>query len=62
MYNFAGKYAVVSVDYLLDKHFTLQINYGGISQRLASEGIAIETLTAQQLRDIIIDIRREKLQ
>lgn len=58
---FAGKYAVVSVDYLLDKHFTPQINYGGISQRLASESIAIETLTAQQLRDIIIDIRREKL-
>ena len=56
-----GRYAVVSVEYALTKTFTPQLNYGGIAQSVTSLGLTPDRLSALQLRDIIISIRREKL-
>jgi UDP-N-acetylmuramate dehydrogenase len=56
-----GKYAVVSVEYALSKTFIPQLNYGGIMHFLTSFGFTLEGVSAIQLRDIIISIRREKL-
>ena len=52
-----GNYAVVSVDYKLDKTFVPRLDYGGIRSALQAE----TPLTAQYLRDTIIKIRRQKL-
>lgn len=56
-----GKYAVTSVEYRLSKQFEPLLDYGGVRKALESKGINVDTLTAKQLRDVIIDIRREKL-
>lgn len=56
-----GRYAVVSVDYRLDKSFTPNIEYAGIRQVLLSDGFDIAGLSAMQLRNTIINIRKNKL-
>ena len=52
-----GHYAVVSVDYKLNKTFVPRLEYGGIRRALQPH----TTLTAQTLRETIIEIRRQKL-
>lgn len=50
---------ITYVYYYLKKTFTANIDYGNIRQSLEQKGIT--TPTAQQLRDVIIEIRKEKL-
>lgn len=59
--EYRGKYAVCSVEYRLDLAFKPQLNYGGIRQKLVAIGKEPDNLTAFELRDIIINIREEKL-
>lgn len=59
--EYKGKYAVCSVEYRLDRVFEPRLNYGGIRQKLVSAGKNPDNITALELRDIIIDIREEKL-
>lgn len=59
--DYKGKYAVVSVDYQLNLAFEAHIDYGGIRQCLAASGLTPGQITAQHMRDTIIQIRRSKL-
>ncbi len=52
-----GKYAVTHVVYRLSLTFRPQLGYGNLTSRVAD----MATLTAQELRDIIIEVRDSKL-
>ncbi len=54
-----GQFIITHVTYRLSKHYTPRLDYGNIRAVLSQRGI--ETPTALQLREAIIDIRREKL-
>lgn len=56
-----GKYIVTHVVYRLSLRFTPDLSYGAISRALQSHDIKVENVTAQVLRDVIIDVRRSKL-
>lgn len=54
-----NKFLITYVTYRLSKVFTPHLDYGNIRQELAKRAVAVPT--AQQLREVIMDIRREKL-
>lgn len=54
-----GKYVITHVSYKLNKSFKPLLDYGNIREVLNEKGSA--TLTAQQLRDAVIEIRKRKL-
>ena len=56
-----GRYAVTYVHFRLSHSFRPQLSYGGLKDELSARGIAEYDLTAQTLRQIIIDLRRRKL-
>lgn len=56
-----GCYAVTHVTYRLDRTFKPALEYGGIRHALVEAGLQEDKLTAMQLRQTIIDIRRHKL-
>ncbi len=56
-----GQYAITHVSYRLSRTFKADISYGGLSREITARGLSTENLTAQTLRDLIIDIRRNKL-
>lgn len=58
-HEWKDKYLVTHVIYCLSKHFVPDLDYGNIRTSLAAKGI--ENPTAQQLRDVIIEIRNAKL-
>ncbi len=59
--EYRGKWAVLYVTYHLSPCFTPHLDYGGIRAELLRQQIPVESLTAQQLRQVIIDIRCSKL-
>ncbi len=56
-----GKYAITRVTFRLSKHFKPNLQYGGLTKAVEQAGLTEDTLTAEQLRQIIIDIRKAKL-
>lgn len=54
-----GKYLICAVTYRLTRQWTPQTAYAGISARLAAHGISAPT--AQDVRDVVCEIRRDKL-
>ncbi len=56
-----GRYAVTHVHFRLSHQFRPNLEYGGIRRALEERGIQEVDLTAQQLRQIIIELRSEKL-
>lgn len=56
-----GKYAITRVTFRLSKHFVPKLQYGGLVKAIEQAGLSESTLTAMQLRQIVIDIRRAKL-
>ena len=58
-HEWKGQYVITHVTYRLSKTFTPYLDYGNIKAELQRRNI--DTPTAQQLRDIIIDIRNAKL-
>lgn len=56
-----GKYAITRVTFRLNKHFEPKLQYGGLIKAVKDKDLSESTLTASQLRQIIIDIRRAKL-
>lgn len=56
-----GKYIVTHVVYRLSLCFTPDLSYGAINRVLQAHDIKVEDVTAQVLRDVIIDVRRSKL-
>ena len=57
--EWSGRYIVTHVTYRLNKAFTPRLDYGNIREVLGKMGIAKPT--AHELRQAVIDIRREKL-
>lgn len=57
----AGRYVITHVTYRLSRRFEPRLAYGALRRELDARGIAVSGLTASQLRDLIIDIRRHKL-
>ena len=58
-HEWKDKYLVTHVVYRLSKHFVPDLDYGNIRASLAAKHI--DNPTAQQLRDVIIEIRNAKL-
>ena len=56
-----GQWAVLYVQYKLSRHFVPSLRYGGILHELELRAISPAGLTANQLREIIISIRQQKL-
>ncbi len=56
-----SKAAITHVTFALNRNFVPRLEYGGIRQALVQNGYDEETLTAEQLRETIIGIRRQKL-
>ena len=56
-----GKYAITRVTFRLSKHFVPKLQYGGLAKAVEQTGLTENSLTAEQLRKIIIDIRQAKL-
>ena len=59
--EYRGRWAVLYVTYRLSHTFTPHLDYGGIRAELERLGINPSTLSAQQLRQVIIGIRQSKL-
>lgn len=55
------QWAILSVTYRLSKHFEPRLTYGGVRKEIENRGIDVEALTAETLRNLIIDIRKSKL-
>lgn len=56
-----GQYAVTRVHYRLDRHYAPNLSYRGIRDLILSQGIDPASVTAAQVRQAVIDIRRQKL-
>ena len=56
-----GKYAITRVKFRLSKHFEPKLQYGGLVRAIEEAGFKESTLSAENLRQIIIGIRRSKL-
>lgn len=56
-----GRYVVTHVTYRLSRHFTPDLSYAGLRRELENLGLSSATLSAGQLRDIVINVRRAKL-
>ena len=57
----ARQWAIVWVTYRLDKTFTPNLSYAGVAREVERRGLSAASLTAQEMRDLIIDVRRGKL-
>ena len=58
-HEWKNRYLITSVEYALQQQFAPRLHYGNISSELERRGIG--NPTAQQVRDVIIDIRNAKL-
>ena len=56
-----GKYIVTHVVYRLSKKFQPDLQYAALSRELAARNISATSITAQALRDLVVDVRRSKL-
>lgn len=56
-----GRYAITHVILRLSTHFMPQLSYGGIRKALEERGVNEEALTASELRNVIIEMRENKL-
>ena len=59
--EYKGKYAVTSVEYVLQNAFQPNLGYKGIVQSLIEDGISPEDVDALTLRRTIVKIRENKL-
>lgn len=55
------RYAITHVTFRLNKIFTPKLQYGGLVRAIEDAGLSEKTLSANELRDVIINIRRAKL-
>lgn len=56
-----GEYAITYVTFRLERKFSPKLAYGGLLQAITQSGYNVENLTAEQLRKVIINVRRQKL-
>ena len=60
-HEWKNKYLICAVTYSLSKVFFPRLGYGNIRAELDKRGIKEDKVTAQQVRDVIIEIRNAKL-
>lgn len=60
-HEWRGRYAITHVHFRLSHAFRPRLNYSGLRRALEEQGIDELNLTARQLRQLVIDIRRAKL-
>lgn len=56
-----GKRFVTHVTYKLSRRFVPRLDYAALRRELEARGLSEDVLTAEDLRRVIIDVRREKL-
>lgn len=56
-----GKRIVTHVTYRLSRRFTPRLGYAALVRELAARGMAEDTLTAADVRRVVMEVRREKL-
>ncbi len=56
-----GRYIVTRILFRLSKKRVVNLEYGSIQVQLAALGVDAETASLQQIRDVIIEIRKDKL-
>ena len=56
-----GKYIVTHVVFRLSKNFQPSLEYAALSRELANRHIELGNITAQMLRNIVIEVRKSKL-
>ncbi len=56
-----GQYIVTHVTYRLELQFHPDLKYGAIQNEMHQHNLTQESLTAQELRELVIDMRRRKL-
>lgn len=56
-----SQYAITHVTYRLSRTFHPNLDYAAVARELSARNVAPEALTAQQLRQIICEVRRAKL-
>ena len=59
--GYRGQWAVLYVTLRLSKTFRPQLDYGGIRSELERQGLKAESVSATELRQVIIGIRQAKL-
>jgi UDP-N-acetylmuramate dehydrogenase len=57
--DWKNKYLITRVLFLMERQFTPQLDYGNVRQALEQKGITEPS--AAEMRQVVIDIRREKL-
>ncbi|MBR1732352.1 MAG: UDP-N-acetylmuramate dehydrogenase, partial [Alloprevotella sp.] len=55
-----GQYVVTHVTYRLSRRFTPDLGYAALAREVEARGLA-EGLTAARLRELVIEVRRQKL-
>ena len=60
-HDWKNKYLITAVEYLLSDVFFPRLGYGNIRAELERKGLNEQNLTAQQVRNTIIEIRNAKL-
>ena len=60
-HEWKNRYLITYVTYRLSRKFEPILDYGNVRSKLSEAHIDVEALTAQQLRDTIIEIRHDKL-
>ncbi|MBB3702996.1 UDP-N-acetylmuramate dehydrogenase [Alloprevotella rava] len=56
-----GQYIVTHVYYRLQKTFQINLTYAALCRELESRGLAEANVTAREVRNIIVEVRRNKL-
>jgi len=56
-----GQYIVTHVYYRLQKTFHLNLTYAALRREVESRGLTEADVTAHQVRDIVVEVRRSKL-
>lgn len=60
-HEWKNRYLIYAVEYELSNVFSPRLDYGNVRAELARKGLDENALTAQQVRDTIIEIRNAKL-
>ncbi len=56
-----GKYAITRVTYKLAKTYVPRLGYGGLEAAMRARGLRADTVSAQEVRHLVSEIRIEKL-
>ena len=56
-----GRFVVTHVDFRLSRNFEPNLNYAALTRELTLRNLPLHEISARQLYDVIVDIRRQKL-